>query len=464
MKRIKKILPLVMSAIMSVCVFAGCGGENKDKDYLLFYVWGDNTDLSWYEQIAADFKVKTGVTVKVDRATGVYYDNLNINLGSRRNAPDIFFTEPGEFLSMISGNRLLNLSPYIQSGAVDIKSADNPDGAIELWDVNNAYRHDGTSEGTGDYYALIKDWSPDFMLWYNKSHIDEYNEANSLTETDAGFMEYPSETVPMTWDEFLDMSHKLTKRSGSTVTRWGTMLDRVPYKHLMEFIQMTGEKTFIDGKYFNTNAKGVSDAFNFFAALQKGDKASSPEIGPSGFGSGEGFANGNVSCVWFGNWGYPTYHWDSLSFEFGIAPPPVPAKGRPLTEDDCYTTSPGMIALGINAGTPLKDEAVSFLNYYMIEGAEFMAAKGFNMPGNKAVAESDTYLYPESAELGRVNRYFLDAALNYTDILEYNRHISQNIVESVFGKNLTSWLKNYNPASLPQVLADIERDIFNEID
>ena len=37
------------------------------------------------------------------------------------------------------------------------------------------------------------------MMWYNKSHIDAYNEANNYTQEDEEYMEYPSATVPMTW-------------------------------------------------------------------------------------------------------------------------------------------------------------------------------------------------------------------------------------------------------------------------
>ena len=51
-----------------------------------------------------------------------------------------------------------------------------------------------------------------------------------------------------------------------------------------------------------------------------------------------------------------------------------------------------MVALAVNGNTKMKDEAVSFLNYYMDKGQKFFATKGFNLPGNKLVAESDLYL------------------------------------------------------------------------
>lgn len=463
MRNIKKYIASGVLALLTLATASGCGGGD-DKKYLNFYVWGDNTEVSWYEKIAADFKAETGIEVKVNTTTGNYYDNLNILLGSKNNAPDIFFTEQGEILSQLATNRLLNLSTSIQNGKLDVKSTSNTDGKIELWSLNDVYRYDGKNLGQGDYYAFIKDWSPDFMMWYNKSHIDAYNEANNYTQEDEEYMEYPSATVPMTWSEFIDMSYKLTVRDGSFV-RYGTMLDRVPFKHLMEFIQMTGSSTFdINGKYFNKDDAGVKKAFEFFSELQKGDKASSPVVGPTGIGSGEAFANGNLSIAWFGSWAYSAYHWENVAFEIGIAPPPVPDKTTPVTEEDRYGVSSGMVALAVNGNTKMKDEAVSFLNYYMDKGQKFFATKGFNLPGNKLVAESDLYLYPEDSMLAKINQYFYDFALNHTHPLDYNKHISQITVENIFDKHLSTYYNNYNPNNLNLILNDIANDIKNEID
>lgn len=246
--------------------------------------------------------------------------------------------------------------------------------------------------------------------------------------------------------------------------RYGTMLDRVPWKHLMEWIQMTGTETFIDGKYFNADAEGVEEAFQYFAALQKGPKASAPVIGPTGIGSGEAFANGDLSFAWFGSWAYSAYHFDNVGFELGIAPPPVPSNGEPLTEDDCYGVAAGMIALAINKNTPLVDEAVQFLNFYMTNGSEYMAEKGFNIPGNLKVARSDAYLQSDRAFIEYMNNYFLEFAMNHTHPLKYNQYISQLTVENQMSKHFSTWINNYDPDTLDDMLESLEEDIRNEID
>ena len=128
---------------------ASCGSQTK-RDSLIFYVWGDASEIACYEKIANDFTNETGIKVSVQPSTGEYYDNLNISFSSKNNAPDIFFTESGEFLSHLASDKLLNLTPYINDGTIDVKTANNNDGNIELWDINDAYRYDGNQIGKGD--------------------------------------------------------------------------------------------------------------------------------------------------------------------------------------------------------------------------------------------------------------------------------------------------------------------------
>ena len=48
-----------------------------------------------------------------------------------------------------------------------------------------------------------------------------------------------------------------------------------------------------------------------------------------------------------------------------------------------------MISLAVYNNSTMKDEAIAFLDYYMKEGNEYMARKGYNIPGNKIVANSE---------------------------------------------------------------------------
>ena len=444
--------PMFLASLL--CLLASCATPGATKrDHVVFYVWGDASEISNYEKIAKDFETETGFKVKVEPSTGSYYDNLNISFSSSSKAPDIYFTEPGEFVGHVAADKVLDLAPYIEEKVLDVKNAANPNGKIELWDLNDAYRYDGSKIGSGSYHALIKDYSPDFVLWYNKSHIDEYNAEHGLSKGDAGFMEYPSSEVALSWDEFLDMSSKLKKGS-----RYGTMLDRVPYKHVMEWVQMNGTSFWTeDGKHFNAEDPKLIEAFQFFADLQIGEKASSPLVGPVGIGSGQRFANGDLSFTFFGSYAYSTYGWDSLDFEFGIAPAPTPNGGSEL-----YHACSGMIALAVNKDSTVKDEAVSFLNYYMTRGAEYMAKKGFNIPGNKLVAESEDFMYPESSELAMVNQYFLNLTAS-THPLQFNQEIPALTIEDILGKHFSSYLSNPSSSTVEDVLIAAGNEIAREL-
>ncbi len=501
-KRFMIIISVILSVIMSTLVFGGCfsftwgevedsssgifydndgnlvdsegnileGMEDPDKeyqgggqerDYLKFYIWGSDKELQQYQYIAEEFYDYYDFRVEVERATGDYYQGLGLKLNSSDGGPDIFFTQESEIKAQLDTHQLLNLHPYINSGELDVKTESNPDGKIELWELNDVYRFNRSELGSGSYFALVKDWSPDYVLWYNKNMIDEYNAMHGYTPGSAGYMEYPSETVPMTWSQFIDFSYKLSTVRADT---YGTMLDRTPFAHLMEFVQMTGESVWDEeGKYFN-NSENVAKAFQYFVEMQVGPKASAPKMGSTATDSGVAFANQNTATCWFGNWAYSANLWENNAFNFGIAPPPLPDRDTPYTADDRYGVTSGMIGLAINNKTSNPEMAVKFLEFYMTDGQEYLAKKGFNISGNKKVASSDVFLNPENEQLKYINNFFYDFA-QYTDLIRYNQFIGGKKVESVFGTYLTELLNGtYAPENITQMLDKIEAGIKREVE
>ena len=75
--------------------------------------------------------------------------------------------------------------------------------------VNGVRRYDGTAQGRGPLYGMAKDYSQDAMYWYNTALFD------------AADVDYPSETEPVTYDQWLEMGRALTQEDGGTTTVYG---------------------------------------------------------------------------------------------------------------------------------------------------------------------------------------------------------------------------------------------------
>jgi len=127
--------------------------------------------------------------------------------------------DPAKLMAMIAGGNAPDVfringigSPYwIRKGLLmDItsdleKSIDMDD----LFPVNSMFRFDGTTQGEGPYYGIVKDWSLDYMYYYNKDALKE-----------AG-VPVPSDDQPVTFSEFTDMINKITVYKDGKAERYG---------------------------------------------------------------------------------------------------------------------------------------------------------------------------------------------------------------------------------------------------
>lgn len=450
----KKIVLVILACIMCTSLVA-CNKKNIDNGdgevTLTYYVWGNNNEVKAIQQIIDDFeKVNPDISIKVERAGDNYFGDLQLKFAAG-SAPDIFLMDPGEIRPFLEEGLIEPLDTYIEKS--EELSLD------DLWDVNDGYRYNGNEMGKGNLYALIKDWSPDFMLVYNKDHVAEYRENNP------GAFPYLSEEEPMTWSQFLEFSQALTIGSGSSVSRYGTTMDFVPYKHLYEWIQMSGSSMYTsDHSKFNRDDQNVYDAFKFFVDLQEGANAPAPYKGSSIAAGGEMFTNGDVSSVFLGRWAYVAYEWYDADFEIGIAPPPVP-DNAPLVDGKRvpYAGVSGMISNCINVDSKHKEEAFKFLEFYMTKGMESMAELGFNIPGNKTIAE-DIFLNVENENVRNVNKIFINVAKNFAHPIEYNKYVSTTTIERKLGEKVSLYFeKREGITTLDKLLDEIEEVINKEI-
>jgi multiple sugar transport system substrate-binding protein len=94
-----------------------------------------------------------------------------------------------------------NLDPYLEKSSV--LSKDN------LLPVNDSFRWDGQRIGAGPYYGVVKDWSQDATLWYNRA-LFEHAKVEPLSATE-----------PVTYDQLMQMAQWLTVRQGGKTTVYG---------------------------------------------------------------------------------------------------------------------------------------------------------------------------------------------------------------------------------------------------
>jgi len=171
----KKVILRTLSAVLalaSVFSIVSCGGGGKSENTIRYYIWGNEKDtmivnkiIDGFEAVYPEYNVELEVSAG---ASASYFNNLQTYFGGGE-APDVFMIRGGVIESYIKNEMLLDLTPYIQAENGVFKESD-------LWELNDIYRSKGDGiMGEGNLYAVIKDWSPDFTMIYNKNLIEKYN-------------------------------------------------------------------------------------------------------------------------------------------------------------------------------------------------------------------------------------------------------------------------------------------------
>ena len=106
-----------------------------------------------------------------------------------------------------------NLDPYFATSRIL-----RPD---DLDPVNDLWRYDGRTQGKGPRYGMAKDFSQDSMYWYNTTLFDK-----------AG-VDYPPETEPVTYEEWLESARRLTRRKSGQTTVFGGSYNGVQTPNLL---------------------------------------------------------------------------------------------------------------------------------------------------------------------------------------------------------------------------------------
>ncbi|MEU0805972.1 extracellular solute-binding protein [Streptomyces sp. NPDC005970] len=178
----------------------------------------------WDAKTRKSIEKTLGVTLRL-----ITYDVTKLNaLLASKNPPDVVRGVGATDTPYFAARGLMtDLDPYIAKSKV-LKASD-------LAPANDVWRFDGEKQGSGPRYGLAKDYSQDCMFWYRADMFEE-----------AG-LELPSETEPLSMDEWLDLGQRLTKRRLGKVKVYG--MDATGMGVLSQLMWMTasaGGRLFAD--------------------------------------------------------------------------------------------------------------------------------------------------------------------------------------------------------------------------
>jgi len=341
--------------------------------------------------------------------------------------------DPAKLMAMIAGGNAPDVfringigSPYwIRKGLLmDItsdleKSIDMDD----LFPVNSMFRFDGTTQGEGPYYGIVKDWSLDYMYYYNKDALKE-----------AG-VPVPSDDQPVTFSEFTDMINKITVYKDGKAERYGFGYTDDEFNgYFMYLLASKGKFLFKDkGTKLNIDDPDVRALFKWWFDEAKIHHAMHNPLDPAPDWDGPLFQAGRVALQWDGYWFGPIINEGGQipPDHFGFAPAPMYGSKR-------VNATGGGTGYVIYSKTKNFDAAWKFYVYYMLEEEAIARAKsGWGLPARKSMLK---YVPQETA----FDKYRLEQVkkeLPYQIILQFTPYLRDSALVSIYNQQMEPALK-----------------------
>ena len=250
MKKIRILSLLLVCVMTATMMLTGCGGAaSSDKDgKITLTVTVNATELGDPELYQKYMDEHPNINIEVTPMSN--NDSKLMSMIASGNPPDIIRCMGYDELPVfVQRGILMPLDDYIKKS--DLVNLDN------MYEVANLCRYEGTTRGKGSLYALPKDWSP-IGIWVNKDVFA------------AKGIPLPSDTEPMTWDEFAVLAEKLVTKNGEAVDCHGCTTS-LPLPTLLEmYLNSHGASMWTDNYDSTTlNSKITKKAVKYFMDLQK---------------------------------------------------------------------------------------------------------------------------------------------------------------------------------------------------
>ena len=328
--RIKKLLALALSAMLTVSAITGCGvatedssggaasgsasegssttemtGEGDKEIHVLLYM--QEHEKAIYEQVVKDFTEKHKDQIKNVNFEITTQDEYATKMTAAITAgdlPDVFYIGPEAVKSYVDNGYCRPLDDLVDTEAVN-----------NLWPaIQTAYRYDGTNVGTGSLYCLPKDLSC-FAFAYNKKLFDEAK------------LDYPDPENPYTYEEFLDVCKKLTKDKDGDgeMDQWGVA--NADAFGMTPYIYSNGGQFLSDdySKVVVNENKAFKEAFQYYCDLTAKEGVTPTVEQDTALGGYQRWLDGQVAFYACGTWDVAAfmdkntfpYEWDLCGWPIG---------------------------------------------------------------------------------------------------------------------------------------------------
>ncbi len=364
-----------------------------------------NESIDKFQQIHPDIKIKKYL------ATWREYQSKMLTMIAGGTPPDIFRVAPDWIPEFVMKDALLPLDDYVKQSEL-----------VKLDDffpqLIFKYRFDERKiVGKGPIYGFGTDWSPDYILIFNKDMFDRQGLA------------YPNKS--MSWQEFVTIATKLTKRDKQNrIVQFGCY-----FSDVRMFVYQNGGRVFTeDGKKCLMNTKEAVEGIQFFMNLVLKHKVSPTLSQQEGQDIDTIFKTGKLAMFVGGRYWVANLIRQIKDFKWGVAPN-LHGKKRINT-----TESPYGWVISKNAKYPR--ETWMLMEYFIGgEGEVKLAEVGYNIPVLKSVAYSEAFLYNKNYEVHPkgLNKVFLDEA-KYTIPTEVSAYIPAARVNEIISVEIEKTL------------------------
>ncbi|MDT0566227.1 extracellular solute-binding protein [Streptomyces sp. DSM 3412] len=415
----RRFLAVSAGAALSASALSGCAasvsddGDSGGKS-------GARTTLTVMSQ-ANELDPKTikaaeqALGVKISLIT---YDATKLNaMLAAHNPPDLVRGSGALETPYFAARGLMSeLDSYFEKSSVLDPSDLDP--------VNDLWRFDGKKQGAGPRYGMAKDYSQDAMFWYRTDLFD------------AAGLDRPSDTEPLTYDEWFDLGKKLVKHRRGKVKVYG--LNATGLGNFAMFLNMTasgGGSLFAEDlasvDFSSPEARNALKWYLEYARADIGPNAANPN--PDGW-DWPTYQAGRMAMACDGYWFGGAIGGDAKKAEVSrFAPAPQMAGGTRISP--CF----GATGYWIPKEAKHKDAAWKFFEWYFGgRPAKDRASSGWGIPTLKSLRPQ----MPQNTTFQKQAFKVQEQELPYFSVLTVTPYVQTTALDAVINKVLPGAIKS----------------------